>query len=296
MTHNTPKSSEKEKGMRSPWEAAQALFLQSKTAVTGMILIVLLILLGALGPLITQHDPIEQDLNRRFMPPSSTNWLGTDHMGRDLFSRLASGARLSLTLALTAVTIGVCLGVPIGMLSGFRGGWTDNVIMRLVDIMMAIPTYLLAILVASLIGRPSVFIIAFAVAVSMLPGLVRMTRGETLRLRDSVMVEAAQALGVPTGRLFVRHILPNILGPIMVIATLRMGTAILVEASLSFLGLGLSVPTPAWGLMINDGLKYVDRSSWMSILPGLAIMCTVLGFNLMGDGLRDALDPRLRGR
>jgi ABC-type dipeptide/oligopeptide/nickel transport system permease subunit len=201
-----------------------------------------------------------------------------------------------LTLSLTAVTIGVGVGVPIGIFSGFRGGAIDNVIMRLVDVMIAIPTYLLAILVASLIGRPTIMIIAAAVAVSMLPGIVRMSRAETLGIKTSVMVEAANALGVPTGRLFFRHILPNILGPIVVIATLRMGTAILVEASLSFLGLGLSVPTPAWGLMINDGLKYIDRSSWMSILPGMAIMFTVLGFNLMGDGLRDAMDPRLRGR
>lgn len=290
------KQAGQEPGIQNPWRTAARSFLASRTAVVGMSLILMLLLFGAVGPVVAQHDPIEQDLLNRFLGPSSVNWLGTDHMGRDLFSRLAYGARLSLTLSLTAVVIGVGVGVPIGIFSGFRGGAVDNVIMRLVDVMMAIPTYLLAILVASLIGRPTIVIIAAAVAVSMLPGVVRMSRAETLGIKTSAMVEAANALGVPTGRLFFRHILPNILGPIVVLATLRMGTAILVEASLSFLGLGLSVPTPAWGLMINDGLKYIDRNSWMSILPGLAIMFTVLGFNLMGDGLRDALDPRLRGR
>lgn len=290
------KQAGQEPGIQNPWRTAAGSFLASRTAVVGMSLILMLLLFGAVGPVVAQHDPIKQDLLNRFLGPSSVNWLGTDHMGRDLFSRLAYGARLSLTLSLTAVVIGVGVGVPIGIFSGFRGGAVDNVIMRLVDVMMAIPTYLLAILVASLIGRPTIVIIATAVAVSMLPGVVRMSRAETLGIKTSAMVEAANALGVPTGRLFFRHILPNILGPIVVLATLRMGTAILVEASLSFLGLGLSVPTPAWGLMINDGLKYIDRNSWMSILPGLAIMFTVLGFNLMGDGLRDALDPRLRGR
>ncbi|MDP2857077.1 MAG: ABC transporter permease [Bacillota bacterium] len=290
------KQAGQEPGIQNPWRTAAGSFLASRTAVVGMSLILMLLLFGAVGPVVAQHDPIKQDLLNRFLGPSSVNWLGTDHMGRDLFSRLAYGARLSLTLSLTAVVIGVGVGVPIGIFSGFRGGAVDNVIMRLVDVMMAIPTYLLAILVASLIGRPTIMIIATAVAVSMLPGVVRMSRAETLGIKTSAMVEAANALGVPTGRLFFRHILPNILGPIVVLATLRMGTAILVEASLSFLGLGLSVPTPAWGLMINDGLKYIDRNSWMSILPGLAIMFTVLGFNLMGDGLRDALDPRLRGR
>jgi peptide/nickel transport system permease protein len=265
----------------------------TRTGTVGAAILLLLLVLAVGAPLLAPADPLFQDLPNRAKFISFEHPLGTDTLGRDLLSRILFGARLSLTLGVMAVLVGGLLGVPLGLLSGYLGKLPDLVIMRAVDILLAFPLYLLAIVVIAILG-PSFQNMILAVGISSVPRFARLTRGEVLSARDREFVLAARSVGAQGWRVVLLHILPNIAGPLIVLATLRVGTAILVEASLSFVGLGPQPPTPAWGLMISDGLKALRSAPWVPGFPGLAIMLAVLGFNLVGDGLRDALDPRLR--
>jgi peptide/nickel transport system permease protein len=265
----------------------------SPTGTVGAAVLLLLLLVAVGAPLLAPADPLFQDLPNRARFISAEHPLGTDTLGRDMLSRIIYGARISLTLGLMAVLVGGLLGIPLGLLSGYLGKLPDLVIMRAVDILLAFPLYLLAIVVIAILG-PSLQNMILAVGLASTPRFARLTRGEVLSAKNREFILAAQAVGAQSWRVVLLHILPNIAGPLIVLATLRVGTAILVEASLSFVGLGPQPPTPAWGLMISDGLKALRSAPWVPGFPGLAIMLAVLGFNLLGDGLRDALDPRLR--
>jgi len=273
--------------------AVMRLIRFSRTGTIGAMLVGLFLLLAILAPLIAPADPNFQDLPSRAKFVSPQHLLGTDLLGRDMLSRILYGARVSMTLGIAAVVVGIVLGLPFGLLAGYLGGYVDLVVMRIVDILLAFPLYLLAIVVIAILG-PSLPNMILAVGISSAPRFARLARGDVLTAKHFEFVFAARALGAPGVRIVLGHILPNIAGPLIVLATLRIGTAILVEASLSFVGLGPQPPTPAWGLMISDGLKAMRNAPWVAGFPGLAIVLVVLGFNLLGDGLRDALDPRLR--
>jgi peptide/nickel transport system permease protein len=265
----------------------------TRTGTIGAVIVLTFLLLAILAPVISPTDPIFQNLPDRAKFISLEHPLGTDLLGRDMLSRILYGSRISLTLGIAAVLVGSLLGVPLGLLAGYLGRNVDMVIMRLVDVMLAFPLLLLAIIVIAILG-PSLPNMVLAVGISAAPRFARLARGEVLSARQLDFVQAARSIGVPGWRIVLQHILPNIAGPLIVLASLRVGTAILVEASLSFVGLGPQPPAPAWGLMIADGLKAMRNAPWVAGFPGLAIMLIVLGFNLLGDGLRDALDPRLR--
>jgi len=265
----------------------------TRSGAIGGVIILALLILAIAAPAIAPADPKFQDLPHRAAFVSLAHPLGTDLLGRDVLSRILYGARISLTLGIAAVVLGALLGVPLGLVSGYLGKFVDILIMRCVDVLLVFPLYLLAIMVIAILG-PSLHGMILAVGISSAPRFARLTRGEVLAVKNRDFVFVAQALGAPGWRVVLRHILPNITGSLIVLATLRVGTAILVEASLSFVGLGPQPPTPAWGLMISDGIRAMRDAPWVAGFPGIAIMVAVLGFNLFGDGLRDALDPRLR--
>jgi peptide/nickel transport system permease protein len=273
--------------------AAVRLISFTRTGTIGASVVGIFLLLAIFAPLISPADPNFQELTSRARFISPQHLLGTDLLGRDMLSRLLYGSRISLTLGIAAVVLGIALGLPFGLIAGYAGGYLDMIIMRGVDILLAFPLYLLAIIIIAILG-PSLPNMILAVGISSAPRFARLARGDVLTAKRLDFVFAAEALGAPSTRIVLRHILPNIVGPLIVLATLRVGTAILVEASLSFVGLGPQPPTPAWGLMIADGLKAMRTAPWVAGFPGVAIMLVVLGFNLLGDGLRDALDPRLR--
>ena len=256
--------------------------------------VVALLLIGALlAPLLARHDPIRIDLVGQLQPPSSEHWMGTDVQGRDVWSRLVYGARVSLAVGLISQSIALALGLTLGLLAGYYGKWIDEIVMRLADITLAFPTLLLLIaMVAAL--QPSLIVVFVTVGVVGWAGMARLVRGQVLVVRQLEYVQAARALGAKDRRIIARHVLPNVIAPVVIATTLGMAGAIMAEAALSFLGLGVQPPTPSWGAMIADGrdLAQLRDSPWTSVFPGLAIGVTVLGFNLLGDALRDALDPR----
>jgi peptide/nickel transport system permease protein len=254
------------------------------------------VLIGVIGlalfaPWIAPYDPLATSWSLVRKAPSAAHWFGTDEVGRDLLSRIIWGARASLSAGVIAVAIAVGVGVPTGMVAGYVGGWTDSLISRLTDAMLAIPFLILAIALAAFLG-PSLGNAMIAIGVTATPIFVRLARGQVLAARAEDYVEAARAVGNPPIRILLRHILPNILPPVMVQATLAVAAAIIAEASLSFLGLGQQPPAPSWGSMLNTAQRFLTQAPWMAIFPGLAIFLTVLAFNLFGDGLRDAMDPR----
>jgi peptide/nickel transport system permease protein len=257
------------------------------------VILLLLILIALFAPYVTRYDPIEIVASERLKPPSTQYWLGTDPFGRDIYTRLAYGSRISLRMGIVSVTIAAILGVTSGLLAGFFGGRTDTFIMRLVDITLAFPGILLALVIIAVLG-PSLFNAMVAVGISAAPTYARVTRGMVLKTKADVFVEAAICIGCRPQRIISRHILPNILGPIVVVATLGVAGAIIAGAALSFLGLGAVPPTPEWGLMLSSGRNYLRVAPWITTFPGLAIMVTVLAINLLGDGLRDAMDPHMR--
>ncbi len=274
-----------------PWRAALRALLARRTAMFGAAVLAAVALLALFAPWIAPYDPLATSWSAVRKAPSAAHWFGTDEVGRDLLSRTIWGARASLSAGVIAVSIAVALGVPIGMLAGYVGGWVDAVIGRITDAMLAVPFLILAIALAAFLG-PSLGNAMIAIGITATPIFVRLSRGQVLAARAEDWVEAARAVGNPPARILLRHILPNILPPVMVQATLAIAAAIIAEASLSFLGLGQQPPAPSWGSMLNTAQRFLTQAPWMAIFPGLAIFLTVLAFNLFGDGLRDALDPR----
>jgi peptide/nickel transport system permease protein len=268
-------------------------FKQRPAAVFGLAIITALVLAAIFAPWITTHDPTKQSWTAIRKAPSALNWFGTDESGRDQFSRVIYGARASLLAGVVSISIALGLGVPIGLLSGYRGGWVDTVVSRITDAMLAIPFLILAIALAAFLG-PSLTNAMIAIGVTATPVFVRLTRGQVLGAKVEDYVEAARAVGNSPLRIAFRHILPNIMPALLVQATLSIAAAIIAEASLSFLGLGQQPPAPSWGSMLNTAQRFLTNSPWMAVWPGLAIFLTVLAFNLLGDGLRDALDPKER--
>jgi peptide/nickel transport system permease protein len=258
-------------------------------------IILALALVALFGASLAPYDPIAMDFTARFAPPSWAHPFGTDDFGRDVFSRILYGASVSFQVAFIAVGISGLAGVALGLTAGYRGGWVDDVIMRAMDILFAFPAVLLAITVMAILGR-GVENAMIAIAIVYAPIFARVTRGAVISVRDREFVTAARALGQSQLRIMLRHVLPNALGPIIVQTSLSLAFAILAEAALSFFGLGTQPPDPSWGRMLSEGRGYLQQAPWMGIFPGLAIMVSVLGFNTLGDGLRDVLDPRFRGR
>ncbi|MFN2362942.1 MAG: nickel transporter permease [Halarsenatibacteraceae bacterium] len=255
-------------------------------------LIILIIGVAILAPVISPYHPNELNLGASLQPPSSQHLLGTDRMGRDILTRIIYGTRISLLVGVIAVGISGLLGVVFGTLAGYYGGYVDGVIMRVVDVLLAFPSILLAIALVAVLGA-SLFNIMLAIAIVNWVGYARVVRGEFLSLKNKEFISAARAMGANTFRIIFRHMLPNCIAPIIVMATLGMAGAIITESSLSFLGLGVQPPTPSWGEMLNTGRQIIRQAWWVSTFPGFAIMLAVLSFNILGDGLRDALDPNM---
>jgi ABC-type dipeptide/oligopeptide/nickel transport system permease subunit len=270
---------------------ALAKFLSNKGAVIGGLLVLAFVLMAVFAPLIATHDPFKTSFLAVRKAPSALNWLGTDELGRDIYTRLLYGARASLLAGVVSVVIAVIIGVPFGLLAGYFGGWTDAAISRVTEALLAIPFLILAIALAAFLG-PSLTNAMIAIGISATPIFIRLTRGQVLGVKTEDYVEGARAIGLPNFWIIVRYIFPNVLPPIVVQATITIATAIIAEASLSFLGLGQQPPNPSWGSMLNTAKNYMAQAPWMSIFPGGAIFLIVLAFNLLGDGLRDALDPR----
>jgi len=294
----TSSASEREKrGSRSgvlhvPSGAGMSHLRRSKSAVLGLLLTSSFVLMALLAPLIA-GDPIAFDLARQLLPPSAAHPLGTDELGRDILSRLLWGSRSTLLITLGAVALALGAGTVIGLIAGFRGGWSDTLIMRVMDIWLAMPTFLLAIAIVAALGAGTTNVI-IAVGLSSIPAFARVARGCTLSIKQEVYVLAAQSMGAGDGVIMCRHILPNIVAPLLVQTSLRLATAILTASGLSFLGLGPQPPTPEWGAMLSTGRNFITSSPQLVTLPGLAIMLATIGFNTLGDGLRDVLDPRLK--
>jgi peptide/nickel transport system permease protein len=249
---------------------------------------------AVLAPLLAPHDPVEIFSGQLRKPPSLSFWMGTDEVGRDILSRVIFGARVSLRVGLISVAIAMVFGSALGLLAGYVGGWTDALIMRVVDVMLAFPGILLAIAIVAVLG-PGIDNVMIAVGIEAVPVYVRTTRASTLSVKQNEFIVAANASGARASRVITRHILPNVAAPIIVLATLGVGIAVLTAASLSFIGIGAQPPTPEWGSMLATARTYVRDAPWIAAFPGLAIVILVLALNLLGDGLREALDPRMRG-
>ena len=267
---------------------------RSPLTVAGLALITILALIALLAPLLAPSDPLKQVLSTRLDPPSAEHWLGTDQLGRDVLSRMIYGARISLLIGTVVVVLSASVGTFVGLVAGYFGGLLDEALMRLTDVFFAFPALILAMAISGALG-PSLTNAMIAIAVVTWPVYARLVRAQVLSLREREYVEAARGLGASGERIMWGHILPNTLAPLLVQASFDMGGAILSAAGLSFIGFGTQPPTAEWGVMISEGRNYIATHSWLSLFPGLAILLTVAAFNLIGDGLRDALDPRLRG-
>ena len=286
-----------ERAAKTQWSLALRTFKRNRTAVAGLIAMVVLYLTALLTPLLAPMDPIAQGdlVTLRYAPPSPEHLLGTDGFARDVLSRMLYGARISLSIGFVAVGISVTIGTLVGSVAGFLGGWVDTVIMRVVDIVISIPRIILLIAIIAALQEPaSIFLIIAVLGFTQWPYTSRIVRSEVLSLREREYVQAAKALGYSRWRIIRRHLIPNALAPVIVAATLGIGNTIVMESGLSFLGLGIQPPTPSWGSMAANGRQVLLTAWWLSTFPGLAIVLVVLSFNLVGDGLRDALDPRLR--
>ncbi|WP_249871355.1 ABC transporter permease [Oceanobacillus saliphilus] len=277
----------------TPWKETLKQLLKNRFAVIGFTIIVLFVLLGIVAPLLTPYTYQEQNLVNRLQPPSAENWFGTDHIGRDVFTRLAYGARVSLQVGFFAVTGALIFGTMLGIVAGYFGRWVDMIISRIFDILLAFPSILLAIAIVAILG-PSLENALIAIAIINIPIFGRLVRSKVISLREEEYMMAAKAQGMKNGRIILHHILPNSTAPIIVQATLSFGTAILEAAALGFLGLGVQPPIPEWGQMLADARDFIQLAPWTLVAPGISIMLVVLGFNLIGDGLRDALDPKMK--
>ncbi|WP_042478972.1 nickel transporter permease [Bacillus ndiopicus] len=276
-----------------PWKEAWRSFRKNKSALVGTAIVIFFVLLAILGPFIAPQGINDQNLSQRLLPPSSEFWFGTDDLGRDIFSRILHGARISLTVGFFAVVISAAAGSFLGIIAGYYGKWIDTIISRIFDIMLAFPSILLAIAVVSILG-PSLRNALIAIAIINIPNFGRLIRSRVLSIKEEEYIHAAKAIGMKNARILWRHILPNSMTPVIVQGTLAIATAIIEAAALGFLGLGAEAPQPEWGKMLADARIFLLNAPWAMIFPGLAIMLTVVGFNLMGDGLRDALDPKMK--
>lgn len=280
--------------LQSPTRRALRAFRRHRSGMIGLIITLLLALVALTAPLLAQHDPLTMIADARFQPPSNLYYFGTDEFGRDLFSRVLYGAQVAFRVGTVAIGFATVIGVALGLLAGYLGGWVDNLTMRFFDAILAFPAILLAIVVLAILG-PGVFNAMIAVAIVNIPAFARLTRANVLVEKEKEYVEAARATGVRTLRILQRTILPNILATIIVQITVSFAGAILLESSLSFLGLGVPPPAPSWGAMLSIGRGYMAYAPWYALFPGVAIMLLVLGVYLLGDGLRDVLDPRRKG-
>jgi peptide/nickel transport system permease protein len=279
--------------VESPARRAWRRLKHRKGAMAGLVVLTLFVLFAIFAPLIAPYDPAAQSWATVRKAPTALHWFGTDEVGRDVLARVIYGARASLLAGVISVTIALGIGVPFGLIAGYLGGWTDALISRITDAMLAIPFLILAIALAAFLG-PSLGNAMIAIGVTTTPVFIRLTRGQVMSVKVEDYVEAARAIGNPRWRIALFHILPNILPALLVQGTLSIATAIIAEAALSFLGLGQQPPAPSWGSMLNSAQRFLTNAPWMAIWPGLAIFLTVLSFNLIGDGLRDALDPKER--
>lgn len=281
------------KGRSQAQETLRRLF-KNKGAIVGMVFLIVLVLATIASTFIYDYKTDIVGLSTEiFQSPSLKHWFGTDQTGRDIFARVLYGARYSLAISIGSVAIGLVIGMILGALAGFYGGVIDQIVMRSNDILYSIPNIMIAVVIVSLLGTSTVNLL-LALSISSCTGFTRITRAQVMTIRGEEYIESAYAMGLPTWKIILRHIIPNCLSPIIVQVTLRIGSTIISASSLSFLGVGVPSPTPEWGAMLSDGRSYIRSSGWMCLFPGLAIMFTVLALNLLGDGLRDALDPKLK--
>ena len=278
---------------RTPAGQAWARLRTRHSAMVGLAVVLLVIALALLAPFVAPYDPTAQSWSAVRKPPTGSHPFGTDEVGRDILARIIYGARASMAAGLVSVAIAIGIGVPLGLLAGYLGGLVDGLISRLTDAMLACPFLILAIALAAFLG-PSLTNAMIAIGITATPIFIRLTRGQVLTIKAELYVEAARAAGIRSWRIAMEHVLPNVLPQLLVQASLTVATAIIAEASLSFLGLGQQPPAPSWGAMLNTAQRFLTNAPWMAIFPGLAIFVTVLSFNLLGDGLRDALDPRAK--
>lgn len=280
---------------RSMMQEAWRRLLKNKGAIIGMVFLSILIISAIASPYIFDYkkDVIGQNISQRLLPPSAEHWFGTDEYGRDLFARVIYGARYSLVIGVGSVFLGLIVGTILGSLAGFKGGSVDSVIMRGVDIFYSIPNIMTAVVIVSLLGS-STLNLMIALSFSCASSFSRIVRASVMTIRDQEYVESSYAMGLPTWKIILKHILPNCLSPIIVQSTLLIGTTIISASSLSFLGIGVPAPEPEWGALLSAGRGHIRNASYLSVIPGLAIMSTVLALNLLGDGLRDAIDPKLK--
>src|SRR6266567_7924273 len=265
-------------------------FCRNRGAVTGLVILAAFLAVAVMAPLATTYQPEENHLDQKLLEPTYAHLLGTDHLGRDILARLAYGARFSLIIGFAAVAVGLTIGVPLGAISGFYGGWPDLIIQRVIDVLVSFPGFLLALSLVAVLGV-GIENVIIAVGLGVVPAFVRLVRASTLSIRSRDYVEAARSAGARGPSIIWRHVLPNALAPVVVQATLGLGSTLLTAAGLGFLGLGVQQPTPEWGSMLGEGRAYIFSNPNLATFPGIAIFLTVLGFNLAGDGLRDALDP-----
>lgn len=268
-------------------------FRHHPPALVGLAIILVFVLLAVFAPVISPYDPVRQDLASAVQSPSAAHWFGTDQLGRDVATRLMYGTRISLLIGVLAVLIGLVIGVPLGMIAGYYGGWADLAISRAADMMFAFTSILLALTLVAVLGV-SLQNVIIAVGISVVPVIIRLVRSSVLSLREEPYVEAARALGASDFRIITRHVFRNALTPVLVHGTLSIGVSILLAAGLGFLGLGVQSPTPEWGTMLGEGRQFIFNAPHMTTFPGITIFLAILAFNLLGDGLRDALDPRMR--
>jgi peptide/nickel transport system permease protein len=275
------------------WHDAARRLRRDHAAVAGLIIILALIAIAIAAPWITPYDPNDQSFRIKLKPPSSEHWLGTDEFGRDVLSRILVGTRVALYVGIVPVIVAMLIGITLGLAAGYYGKTVDQVVMRLIDILLAFPWLLLAIGIMAVLG-PGINNVVIAVAIVYIPAFARIVRGSVLSIKEKEYVEAARAMGQPNMQIITRHVLANAWAPIIVLATLSIGQAIIYAAGLSFIGLGTQPPNADWGVMLSSGREYLRDAPWLGFFPGLAILITVLAFNLFGDGLRDALDPRMQ--
>ena len=280
--------------LASPGRLVLGELVRSRSAMIGGAIILIFVFLAVLAPNITKYNPVEMDPENALMQPGRGHLMGTDDFGRDIATRVLFGTRISLTVGIVAVGIGGSIGLIVGLLAGYYGGTFDFLVMRIIDTMLTFPGILMALLIMTVLG-PSLTNVMIAVGISDVPVYVRLVRSSVLSAKEHGYVEAARGVGCGRVSIMIKHILPNVLAPFIVVTTLEVANAILLSATLSFLGMGAQPPTPEWGAMLNEGRRYIRTGWWMITFPGLAIMVSVLGINLLGDGLRDALDPKLSG-